>query len=111
MTGNGSQTTRLYMPTLLVVAVLAPLLGFYVARVNGYRAFLHARGFRLLETASTQLESELDGMKSTVKAAHKVAEQFERREKERELESGATQESEVRAYLRKYLPDADAGAL
>ena len=99
------------MPTLLVVAVLAPFLGFYVARVNGYRDFLHARGFRLLETASTQLESELEGMKSTVKAAHTVAEQFERRKQAKELGSGATQEGEVRAYLRKYLPDAEADSI
>lgn len=99
------------MPALVVVAVLVPFLGFYVARVNNYRDFLHARGFRLLELATVQLQSEIDGMKFAVRAANKVAGELEQRKVDGLAAAGRKPEEEVRAYLQKYLRDGELDSI
>lgn len=107
-----TNNTRLYMPSLVVVAVLVPFLGFYVARVNNYREFLHDRGFRLLELATTQLQSEIDGMKNSLRGANRVAGQFEQRKAAGVLSAGeTTPEASARAYLQKYLRDGEPDSI
>lgn len=88
------------MPALVVVGVLVPFFGFYVARVNKAHNYLQVRGFKLLDLASKQLESEIASMKSTMESAHKVALVAENDKRE-------NPEKELRAYLRKYLSDGE----
>ncbi len=92
------------MPTLVVVAVLVPFFGFYVARVNKAHNYLHTRGFKLLDLAGKQLESEIAGMKATMESAHKVALVAEN-------DGRKNPEKELRAYLRRYLHDAETDSM
>ena len=88
------------MPALVVVAVLVPFFGFYVARVNKAHNYLQVRGFKLLDLASKQLESEIAGMKAAMESAHKVALVAENDKRE-------NPEKELRAYLHRYLSDGE----
>ena len=90
--------SRIFTPSLIVIAILVPFLGYHVARVDNQRKFQDNRAYRLLETAAEQLTFELEAVRATTDAAHLYAARPN------------PQADDFRRYLAHYLVEATVKA-
>ena len=83
--------------------LLVPFFSFYIARVNKAHDFLHSRGFRLLETGSMQLESEIEAARRTVSSSYFEVDDWPRYTA-RYLKDGEVDTAPIHGPLHKGMP-------